>query len=330
MLTIGGVIGTGLFLGSGLAVSMAGPTVLLTFVVGGLLAIALTYAATEMAVAHPDLHGFGALAHRYLGPSRGSPNAGCTGVWSRSAPAPRPSPWESTSGTGGRRCRCGSRSRSPPRRSSRSTCFRCGLRHCRVLVLVRQGRRDRGVPRPRRRAPHRRTTRPAGDRPVGGHRRAVLPAARTHRPRGRADRGDLQLRRHRGARADRRRIGRSGRDLPRAARGTILRVCLFYLLSMVVIVSVSQAVDRPPDGALTTSPFVLVFEWAGLPAAAAVMNFVVLTAALSALNTVFYVSTRTLHSLAVDGQAPAWARRVNRHGVPVNAVAASAIGLPWR
>ncbi|WP_330186074.1 amino acid permease [Dactylosporangium sp. AC04546] len=71
MLTIGGVIGTGLFLGSGLAVSMAGPTVLLTFVVGGLLAIALTYAATEMALARPDLHGFGAFTHRYLGPLAG-------------------------------------------------------------------------------------------------------------------------------------------------------------------------------------------------------------------------------------------------------------------
>jgi len=97
---------------------------------------------------------------------------------------------------------------------------------------------------------------------------------------------------------------------------------------MVVVVSVSHAAGRAPDGALTASPFVLVFEWTGLPAAAAVMNFVVLTAALSALNTVCYVSTRTLHSLAVDDQAPAWARQVNRHGVPVKAVAASAIGLP--
>lgn len=71
MITIGGVLGTGLFLGSGLAVAMAGPTVLLAYVVGAVLAVALTYAGIEMAAANPDLNGFGAFAYRYLGPVAG-------------------------------------------------------------------------------------------------------------------------------------------------------------------------------------------------------------------------------------------------------------------
>ncbi|MFG1871568.1 amino acid permease [Micromonospora arborensis] len=329
MLTIGGVIGTGLFLGSGLAVSMAGPTVLLTFAVGGLLAIALTYAATEMAVAHPDLLGFGALAHRYLGPL-----AGFTQRWLY---------WGVLAiGAGTETVAVGIYVRYwwpqvplwipvtlaaaaiitvnvfPVRAFGTVEYWFSSIKVAAIVVFLVLGAVLLTVGLP--------------DRPATGL--SAVTDAPSYLPHGLTGLvvalivatfsfgGTEALALTAAESAD------PGRDLPRAARLTMLRVCLFYLLSMVVIVSVSQAVGRAPDGALTTSPFVLVFEWTGLPAAAAVMNFVVLTAALSALNTVFYVSTRTLHSLAVDHQAPAWARRVNRHGVPVNAVAASAIGLP--
>ncbi|MFG1919044.1 amino acid permease [Micromonospora sp. NPDC048898] len=329
MLTIGGVIGTGLFLGSGLAVSMAGPTVLLTFVVGGLLAIALTYAATEMAVAHPDLHGFGALAHRYLGPLAGftqrwlywgvvAIGAGTEAVavgiyvryWWPQVPLWIPVTLAAAAVI--------TVNVFPVRAFGTVEYWFSSVKVAAIVVFLVLGAVLLTVGLP--------------DRPATGL--SAVTDAPSYLPHGLTGLvvalivatfsfgGTEALALTAAESAD------PGRDLPRAARGTILRVCLYYLLSMVVILSVSQAVGRAPDGALTTSPFVLVFEWTGLPAAAAVMNFVVLTAALSALNTAFYVSTRTLHSLAVDGQAPAWARRVSRHGVPVNAVAASAIGLP--
>ena len=68
MLTLGGSLGTGLFLGAGLAVSLAGPAVIIAYVIGALITLAMVYASAEMAVAHPDDNGFGQLAHRYLGP----------------------------------------------------------------------------------------------------------------------------------------------------------------------------------------------------------------------------------------------------------------------
>ncbi|GGN85644.1 gamma-aminobutyrate permease [Actinoplanes lobatus] len=329
MLTIGGVIGTGLFLGSGLAVSMAGPSVLLTFAVGGLLAIALTYAAVEMAVAHPGLHGFGAIAHRYLGPLAGFTQrwlywgvvAISTGTetvavgiyvryWWPQVPLWIPVALAATAII--------AVNLFPVRSFGTVEYWFSSIKVAAIVVFLVLGAVLVTVGLPGQPATG---LSPVTDAPsylphgltglvvalivatfsFGGTEALALTAAESADP---------------------------GRDLPRAARTTILRVFLFYLLSMVVVVSVSHAVGQAPDGALTASPFVLVFAWTGIPAAAAVMNFVVLTAALSALNTVFYVSTRTLHSLAVDGQAPAWARRVNRHGVPVNAIAASAIGLP--
>src|SRR5215470_2971088 len=67
MLAIGGAIGTGLFLGSALAVSLTGPMVLVAYLFGSVIALVLVFAATEMAAAHPQANGFGALAHQYLG-----------------------------------------------------------------------------------------------------------------------------------------------------------------------------------------------------------------------------------------------------------------------
>ena len=71
MISLGGTIGTGLFLGSGLAISLAGPAVVLVYLVGALAAVALVYAVAEMVVVHPEAGGFGAVATRYAGPLTG-------------------------------------------------------------------------------------------------------------------------------------------------------------------------------------------------------------------------------------------------------------------
>ena len=71
MIAIGGAIGTGLFLGSGFAISLAGPAVLVSYLIGALIALLLMGCLAEMTVAHPTSGSFGAYAEHYLGPLAG-------------------------------------------------------------------------------------------------------------------------------------------------------------------------------------------------------------------------------------------------------------------
>jgi L-asparagine transporter-like permease len=78
---------------------------------------------------------------------------------------------------------------------------------------------------------------------------------------------------------------------------------------------------------VTESPFVSVFRMASIPRAPSVMNFVVLTAALSGANAALYVGSRLLFSLARTGWAPAGLGRLSRSGSPRAAVLASSFGI---
>jgi len=71
MMAIGGAIGTGLFLGSGLAVNVAGPGVVLSYVLGSVVSLLLGVALTEMCVAHPTAGSFGVHAEMYVSPFAG-------------------------------------------------------------------------------------------------------------------------------------------------------------------------------------------------------------------------------------------------------------------
>src|SRR5580658_3987064 len=71
MIAIGGAIGTGLFLGSGLAMSLAGPAVLVSYAVGAVVALLLMGCLAEMTVAHPTSGSFGAYAEYYISPLAG-------------------------------------------------------------------------------------------------------------------------------------------------------------------------------------------------------------------------------------------------------------------
>src|SRR6266481_8019362 len=71
MIAIGGAIGTGLFLGSGLAISLAGPGVLVSYAIGAVIALLLMGCLAEMTVAHPTSGSFGAYAEYYIGPLAG-------------------------------------------------------------------------------------------------------------------------------------------------------------------------------------------------------------------------------------------------------------------
>lgn len=87
--------------------------------------------------------------------------------------------------------------------------------------------------------------------------------------------------------------------LPKAIKAIPLRIIIFYVLSMVVIIAVTSWQHISPE----TSPFVTLFAKAGLPAAAAVINFVALTSAMSSANSGVYSSTRMLYGLSVEQHA---------------------------
>ena len=71
MIAIGGAIGTGLFLGSGFAIGLAGPAVLVSYAIGALIALLLMGCLAEMTIAHPTSGSFGAYAEYYVGPLAG-------------------------------------------------------------------------------------------------------------------------------------------------------------------------------------------------------------------------------------------------------------------
>jgi L-asparagine transporter-like permease len=106
-------------------------------------------------------------------------------------------------------------------------------------------------------------------------------------------------------------------------RWTFARLGIFYIGGLAVVVGV---VPWTQVG-LGESPFVRVFESVGIPAAAAIMNFVVLTAALSSVNCNLYLTSRMLFSLARGGYAPAALGRLSKRGTPVTALLASSIGM---
>ena len=101
--------------------------------------------------------------------------------------------------------------------------------------------------------------------------------------------------------------------LPKIIKGAVWRVIIFYILPIVIICGI-----MPWDKVTgKDSPFVQVFSVTGLPGAAHIMNFVLLTAVLSAANSGIYATSRTLFSMAQSGVAPARLAKVSRNGIPI-------------
>jgi len=116
---------------------------------------------------------------------------------------------------------------------------------------------------------------------------------------------------------------RSQQEIPKATRWMFALLTFVYVGATVVLVGVLPW-NRI---GITESPFVTVFSVAGIPAAAALMNFVVLTAALSGANANLYVASRMLFSLARSGYAPARLGVVAANGSPRNALLVSTGGI---
>lgn len=106
----------------------------------------------------------------------------------------------------------------------------------------------------------------------------------------------------------------------RATNSVIWRVLIFYIGSIVLVVAIV-----PWNSPAITTPYVSALAAIGLPGAAHVMNAVILTAVLSALNSGLYVSSRMLLSLTRRGDAPRFLARVNAHGTPTRAILAGTV-----
>lgn len=114
------------------------------------------------------------------------------------------------------------------------------------------------------------------------------------------------------------------KDMPRSIRQIFWRILLFYVLAIFVIGCLISYKDpnllSSDVSNVAVSPFTLVFKHAGFAFAAAAMNAVILTSVLSAGNSSLYVGSRVLWTLAEEGKAPAFLKKVSKGGVPVNAV----------
>jgi GABA permease len=106
----------------------------------------------------------------------------------------------------------------------------------------------------------------------------------------------------------------------RATNSVIGRVLLFYVGSIILVVSIV-----PWNSPAIMTPYVSALRVMGLPAAAQVMNAVILTAVLSALNSGLYASSRILFALTRNGDAPAGLAKINARGVPTRAILAGTV-----
>lgn len=117
------------------------------------------------------------------------------------------------------------------------------------------------------------------------------------------------------------------RSVRSAAKAMMWRLAFFYVLSLFVVVALIPWKDASGlQDEIETSPFMLVFSQMNIPFIAGITNFVVLIAALSGANAALYAATRQLHALGHEGMAPRAFARTNSRGVPARALALSTVG----
>lgn len=113
------------------------------------------------------------------------------------------------------------------------------------------------------------------------------------------------------------------KTLKKAINNIIWRILIFYIGAIFIIVTVYPWNQLGTIG----SPFVSTFAKVGITAAAGIINFVVITAALSGSNSGIYSAGRMLYTLAINGQAPKSFAKISKNGVPANCIYATLIGL---
>ncbi|MCL6452682.1 MAG: amino acid permease [Alicyclobacillus sp.] len=325
MIAIGGAIGTGLFMGSGIAIGYAGPAAIISFAIAAVIAFLMMLSLSEMAVAHPTAGSFGVYAEMYIGSWAGfvvrytywaaqviAIGGEATAValymnyW---FPAVPKWVWIAAFSIG----LVYVNARSVGNFGRFEYWFSMVKVVAIVLFIVLGAAVIFGVGTPATGFSN--LFRNHGFVPNGFHGiwMAVLMAIFSFY-------GVEVVAVTSGEAVD------PGKAIPRSMRAMVVRLVLFYLLSLFIMLSV---VPWTQTGAkiITESPFVIVFAKLGIPGAASIMNFVILTAALSSMNTNLYLCTRMIFSLSRSGYAPKKLGVINRSGVPVRALLASSAGL---
>lgn len=327
MMAIGGAIGTGLFLGSGLSVTVAGPAVIVSYIVAALVSLLLGIALTEMCVANPTAGSFGVYAGQYISPFAGY--------------SVRISYWlMEVIATGGHLVAASiymqywfphvpgalwivAFSAALLYVNTRAVgtfgSFEYWLSMIKVVaiaVFVALGiallMRGAGAS----------TTTPASSAFTGAT--AFFPFGVSGVWLGTcfviySFIGVEIVGVTSGEASDPR------RTIPKAFRRMVLLLSAIYLITVTLLLAL---VPWQQLG-VGESPFVTVLARTGVPAAASLMNLVVLSAALSSANANLYLISRTLFSLSRAGFVPRWLGAITPRGVPVRALLASSAGLAF-
>lgn len=106
------------------------------------------------------------------------------------------------------------------------------------------------------------------------------------------------------------------KSIPKSIRNIVFRLLIFYVAAMIVL----AAIVPWKEAGLMESPFVTVFDMVGIPYAADIMNFVILTALLSVGNSGLFVSTRILYSMSQEGMTHSIFSKLTKRGVPLYAL----------
>ena len=331
MIAIGGAIGTGLFLGSGFAIGFAGPSVLVSYTIGALITLLLMGCMAEMTVAHPTAGSFGAWAEFYLSPLAGfllrvaywAGNVLALGTevtaiavymsfWFPAVPG-----WVWITGFAaalilGNALNVKLFGAIEYSFSALKIVAICAFLCLGSWVVMTASHAHTAA-----------VTHPIGwgnytafggflPKGVWGMWVAVLVSLFSY----------FSIEMIAVAAGEARDPQRA---ITQAFRSTMLRLVLFYLLTLALILALIPW-PMVASGA-TQSPFVVVMQQTRIPGAAGVVNFVILIAALSAMNSQLYITSRMLFSLSCAGDAPRSLGRLTRNGVPVTALLVSAVGI---
>lgn len=106
------------------------------------------------------------------------------------------------------------------------------------------------------------------------------------------------------------------KTIPKAIRTILVRIIVFYIASIVIL----SAIFPSSELGLLESPFVTLLELVGIPYAADIMNFIILTAILSVGNSCLYASTRLLWAMSLEDMAPKIFSKTSRRNIPLNAL----------
>lgn len=323
MIAIGGAIGTGLFLGSGFAIGLAGPSVLVSYAIGALIALLLMGALAEMTVAHPTAGSFGAYAEHYVGPLAGflvryaywfavvfaigteiSAIAVFMKYWFPAVPG-----WYWVIGFSA--LLIAVNLASVTLYGTVEYAFSL-LKIAAIVVFIVLGAYLVWSAPVASGIGFANYTAHGGFMPKGpwGTWVAVIVAIFSY----------MSIEAVAIAAGEARDPQHA---VTRAFRSTVFRLVLFYLLTLSLMLAIVPWMQAGTD----ESPFVKVMAATHVPYAAGVINFVLLIAALSAMNSQLYVTTRMMFSLSRARLAPAVFGRLGTNGVPRAALWISTSGV---